>query len=49
MNDWNVSGITDFSLLFDHHGEIFNFDDELVFNSPIGNWDVSEGTNFVSH
>jgi hypothetical protein len=40
MNDWDVSGITDFSGLF--VGEL------EYFNEPIGNWDVSSATDFVS-
>ena len=39
MNDWNVSGITDFSELFY---------DKFKFNEDIFNWDVSSGENFAS-
>jgi hypothetical protein len=41
MNDWDVSGITDFSKLFKEL--------EQQFNEPINNWDVSSGTKFVSN
>jgi hypothetical protein len=40
MNDWDVSRITDFSQLSK---------DLANFNEPIGNWDVSSSTNFVSN
>jgi hypothetical protein len=40
MNNWRVSGITDFSSLFYS---------VKIFNEPIDNWDVSSGTTFVSN
>jgi hypothetical protein len=40
MNNWDVSGLTNFSNLFE------GLDN---FNEPIGNWDVSSGTTFVSN
>jgi hypothetical protein len=38
MNNWNVSGITDFSGVFSG---------VAGFNETISKWDVSSGTNFV--
>jgi hypothetical protein len=40
MDDWDVSGVTDFSEMFE---------DLPQFNEPIGNWDVSSGNDFVSN
>jgi hypothetical protein len=40
MNYWDVSAVTDFSDLFI---------EQNTFNEPIGNWDVSSGTKFVSN
>jgi hypothetical protein len=40
MNDWDVSGLTNFSNLFE------NLDN---FNEPIGDWNVSSATEFVSN
>jgi hypothetical protein len=40
INEWDVSDVTDFS-------EIFQ--DLPGFNEPIGSWDVSKGTLFVSN
>jgi hypothetical protein len=40
MNDWDVSGLKDFSSLFR---------DLDQFNEPIDKWDVSSGTSFVSN
>jgi hypothetical protein len=39
MDDWDVSDVTDFNAMFQ---------DLSQFNEPIGNWDVSSGTDFVS-
>jgi hypothetical protein len=40
MDDWDVGDVTDF------HGM---FRGLPQFNEPIGNWDVSSGTDFVSN
>jgi hypothetical protein len=40
MNDWDVSAVTVFDYLFY---------DKPDFNEPIGDWDVSSGTCFVSN
>jgi hypothetical protein len=40
MNDWDVSGVTDFKELFK---------DDTTFNKPIDKWNVSSGTSFVSN
>ena len=39
MNQWDVSSITDFSNLFKG---------KILFDAPIGRWNVSQGTTFVS-
>ena len=39
INEWDVSAISDFSVLFE---------DKSTFNSDISSWDVSSGTNFSS-
>ncbi len=39
MDEWDVSAVKRFVEMFDSLGN---------FNEPIGNWDVSKGTTFVS-